>query len=317
MSGTAAAEDRELDLIVHDRIEAADDVVILVLRNQDGGALPKWSPGAHLDLVLGADLVRQYSLCGSPGDDARMHIGVRRETYGRGGSQYVHDNLFPGTAVRARGPRNNFEFDSAASSCLFIAGGIGITALMPMIAAAHRAGVEWVLHYVGRDLAHMVFRDELAAFGDRVRLYPRDRVRRPDIDDIVGAAAPGATVYCCGPASVIEAAEDAAAHHQLPIHVEYFVPKQRDAPVWEEAFEVELAQTGVTITVPPDRSILEVAEEAGAMIVSSCQEGTCGTCETPILEGVPDHRDSVLSDETDVMMICVSRAACPRLVLDL
>ncbi|WP_405976615.1 PDR/VanB family oxidoreductase [Streptomyces sp. NBC_00988] len=287
------------------------------LRPRDGGSLPPWAPGAHIDLALGPDLVRQYSLCGDPARRDVWRIGVLREPNGRGGSAFVHDRLHPGTHVAGRGPRNHFCFDPSAAEYVFIAGGIGITPLVPMVAAAAAAGDRWTLHYGGRSTASMALREELTRYGDKVRLYPQDEVGLPDLASIMRSAGPGAVVYCCGPNGLLDAAEKAAARQGLTIRVEHFTPKATAGPEGDSEFEVVLSQTGVTVTVPPDRSILDVAEEAGAMVVSSCQEGTCGTCETPVLEGIPDHRDSLLTDETDTMMICVSRAACPRLVLDL
>ncbi|NIY69418.1 PDR/VanB family oxidoreductase [Streptomyces malaysiensis] len=318
-SGSSRGVDEEhgLTLIVSDRVIAADGVVMVSLRDRDGGELPAWSPGAHIDLSLGRGLVRQYSLCGDPSERDVWRIGVLRQRDSRGGSAFVHDRLHPGVTLSGRGPRNHFRFEGSVGEYLFIAGGIGITPLIPMIAAAEAAGARWVLHYGGRNNASMALRDELSRFDDKVHLYPQDEVGLPDLDAILRDAGPEAIVYCCGPDSLLEAAEKVAARHGLTIRVERFAPKAVAAPKWDGPFEVVLSQTGITITVPPGRSILDVAEDAGAMVVSSCQEGTCGTCETPVLEGIPDHRDSLLTDETNTMMICVSRAACPRLVLDL
>jgi ferredoxin len=168
----------------------------------------------------------------------------------------------------------------------------------------------------------MAFADELAALGERVTLVPQDEVGLIDLDGALRFATPGTAVYCCGPEPLLRAVEAACATRpDLTLHVERFAPKEIDAAPLQDTFEVELARTGVTVTVGPDTSILEAATEAGAAVVSSCEEGICGTCETRIVSGEADHRDSVLTSaeqqKQDVMMICVSRSACPRLVLDL
>jgi len=312
----------DLRLLVARRETAADGVVALELRDPSGADLPAWSPGAHLDLVLAPDLVRQYSLCGDPDDRSLWRIAVLREPESRGGSSLVHDKLHEGDVVDARGPRNNFEL-VPASRYVFIAGGIGITPLIPMLSAATAAGADWVLHYGGRTLASMAFRDELRqAHGDRVALHPQDQVGLLDLGAVLGSPRPETLVYCCGPEPLLRAVEEhCSSWTPGALHLERFAPKETGAPVLQEAFEVELAQSGMTLLVPTDRSILDVVEAAGVPVLSSCQEGTCGTCETPVLAGEVDHRDSLLTPEgqaaNDTMFICVSRAACPRLVLDL
>ena len=312
----SVATDLELDVVLAAKEHLADDVVRLTLRDPAGAALPAWEPGAHLDLVLGPDLVRQYSLCGDPADRSVLQVAVLREPAGRGGSAYVHERLAAGETLRVRGPRNHFALEPAPRY-LFVAGGIGITPLVPMIAAAEAAGAGWRLLYGGRTRASMAFATELGGrYGDRVELVPQDQFGLLDLDAAV-AAEPGAAVYCCGPEPLLAAMEDRCAPGTL--HVERFTAKPD--PGAKTAFEVELAQSGRTLAVPADRSVLEVVEESGVAVLSSCREGTCGTCETGVLAGVPDHRDAVLTaaeqEAGDVMMICVSRSAGPRLVLDL
>jgi ferredoxin-NADP reductase len=220
-----------------------------------------------------------------------------------------------------RGPRNNFPL-ARAKRYLFIAGGIGITPMLPMIRAAKAAGAEWELVYGGRERSSMAFLDELAGYGDRVRVWPQDEHGFLPLPELLGVPQPDTLVYCCGPGPLLDAVEAACATWPAgSLHVERFVAKPLTEPVLTEAFEVHLARSDLTLTVPVDRSILSVVEEAGVGVLSSCGEGTCGTCETGVLEGTPDHRDSVLDPTQravgDCMMICVSRSCTPRLVLDL
>jgi ferredoxin-NADP reductase len=312
----------DLRLRVARRTTGAEGVVVLELRDPTGADLPAWTPGAHVDLELPGGLTRQYSLCSDPVDRSLWQIGVLREPAGRGGSAWVHDELREGMDIDVRGPRNNFELVSSPRY-VFIAGGIGVTPIMPMAAAAEQAGAEWEFHYGGRTRTSMAFVDALdAAHGVKVSLHPQDEVGLIDLDRILGTPQPDTLVYCCGPEPLLNAVEQRCAHWPTgALHVERFAPKEIGEPVLTGAFEVELANSGATLTVPPDKSILQVVEEAGIAVLSSCQEGTCGTCETGVLEGTVDHRDSLLTPEeqaaNDTMFICVSRAACPKLVLDL
>jgi ferredoxin-NADP reductase len=306
-------------LVVSGRGAAAAGVVAVTLRAADDRLLPQWSPGAHVDLVLGPDLVRQYSLCGDPADRRAWRIAVLREAQGRGGSGHVHDRLDVGARVRVRGPRNHFPL-RAAPAYLFIAGGIGITPILPMVAEADAAGADWRLLYGGRQRASMAFLDELARYGDRVAVRPQDETGLLDLDAVLATPRPDTLVYCCGPEPLLAAVEQrCAAWPTGALHVERFTAKPVDGP--DDGFEVILGHSGRTVAVPAGTSILKAVEATGVTVLSSCQEGTCGTCETGVLEGRPDHRDSVLNAEEraagDVMMICVSRSLDPRLVLDL
>jgi cytochrome P450/ferredoxin-NADP reductase len=318
---TLATSEFEAEARVAARHEAADGVVTLALREIAGHPLPRWEPGAHVDLVLDGAPTRQYSLCGDQDDRREYRVGVLRDPAGRGSSLYVHDQLRVGDTVRVRGPRNNFPL-VASPRYLFIAGGIGITPILPMIRAAEAAGADWELVYGGRRRDSMAFLDELGRYGDRVSVRPQDETGLLDLDALLGTPRPGTLVYCCGPEALLAAVEQrCAGWPRGALHVERFAPRPQAAPARAEAFEVVLEQSGLTLTVPPDRSILSVVDEAGVGVLSSCAEGTCGTCETAVLGGVPDHRDSVLSDDerqaNDCMMICVSRARTDRLVLDL
>jgi ferredoxin-NADP reductase len=319
---THAQTEFELEVLLARKEVIADGVVRLTLRHPDGEPMPPWEPGAHLDLVLRPDLVRQYSLCGASGDRSVLDVAVLRERSGRGGSQFVHDELGDGDRIRIRGPRNHFALVDAPRY-LFIAGGIGITPIVPMIAAADEKGADWRLVYGGRTRSSMAFGEDLSQkYGDRVDVWPTDEMGLLDLDDLLGEPSADTAVYCCGPESLMVAVEQrCAAWPPGSLHVERFSPKEGADAGERLEFEVELAQSGLTLTVPADKSVLEVVEDAGVPVLFSCQEGTCGTCETPVLEGIPDHRDSLLSPEeqaaNETMMICVSRACSTRLVLDL
>ena len=313
-----------LTLTVAARTPVADGVVSLTLRRPDGGPLPSWTPGAHIDVVLDSDagdLERQYSLCGDPADRGAWQIAVLREPQGRGGSAYVHDRLLVGAGVRVRGPRNNFPLRPAARH-LFIAGGVGITPILPMVEAAETAGADWSLLYGGRTRTSMAFLDRLAPHGDRVLVRPQDEYGLLDLAAHLGVPKEGTLVHACGPEPLLRAVrEQCAGWPPGTLGVERFAPVQAAQTGAARAFEVELARSGLTLTVPPDRSVLETLEEAGVDVDFSCREGTCGTCETDVLEGTPDHRDSLLTEDEraagDTMFICVSRSRGPRLVLDL
>ena len=308
------------ELRVRSRTMAADDVALFELERVDG-VLPNWTPGSHIDIVLPDGTERQYSLCSAPGDRALWRIAVLREQQG---SVWLHENAREGTVLRARGPNNHFSFaPSAGRRYLFIAGGIGITPLVPMLAAAEAAGSEFRLLYAGRTRSAMALLTELQeAYGERVEVFASDEGRRLDLAALVGAPLPGTIVYACGPARLLEDLEQTMSTWPAgSLHLERFEAKVLGPPVWQEPFEVELLLSGMTVEVPPDRSILDVVEDHGVLALSSCRAGTCGTCETPVLEGEIDHRDSVLSPEEQsanrTMLICVSRAACPRIMLEL
>ncbi len=297
----------------------AEAVVGLTLRAPDGGPLPAWQPGAHIDLALPGERVRQFSLCGDPADRERYRVAILREDGGRGGSVAAHEHLHPGVSVESRGPRNHFAFE-VAPRYRFIAGGIGITAIAPMVRAAAAAGADWTLDYGGKAQERMAFAAELRdAFGDRVRIHAG---RRMDVAAVLAEPDAGTDIYCCGPEPLMRAAEDAARAWQPgALRLERFVAREVGDVLWPRPFDVDLLLSGLTLTVHPEETILDKVRDAGGIVLSSCREGTCGTCETPVLEGAVDHRDSVLTaDEQaagDRMMICVSRAACERLVLEL
>ncbi|MBP2325987.1 ferredoxin-NADP reductase [Kibdelosporangium banguiense] len=307
----------EFDVLLERKEIIAAGVARLTLRHPGGEPLPTWEPGAHIDVILPDGMVRQYSLCGDPADRSAMHVAVLNEPNSRGGSRYVHEQFADGDSVRIRGPRNNFPLVDVPRY-RFIAGGIGITPLVPMLAAAHERGVEWQLLYGGRTRTAMAFAEQLRdSYGDRVIICPQDETGLLDLPSFLKDAEPGTPVYCCGPEPLLTAVEQLWPREHL--HVERFTPVADTGE--RTAFEVELTQSGRTLRIPAGKSILETIEEAGIAVLSSCREGTCGTCEAVVLDGTPDHRDSLLTEEEraacDTMMICVSRSQGPRLVLEL
>lgn len=307
----------DAELVADGRESAADGVLALTLRHPLGEDLPAWEPGAHVDVVLGPELERQYSLCGDPADRSVWRIAVLREPDGRGGSAHVHEQLGQGDKVRVRGPRNHFRLEPAPRY-RFVAGGIGITPILPMLAAAEAAGAEWTLLYGGRTRNSIAFTEELGRYGDRVTVSPQDETGLLDLGSALDDLPEGTLVYCCGPGPLLDAVEERCPTERL--RVERFSPKAQ-VGVENSEFEVELAQSGRTVTVAADVSVLDAVRGAGVEVLFSCTEGTCGTCETDVLEGTPDHRDSVLTDAEresgETMMVCVSRCRGKRLVLDL
>ena len=327
--------DVERACVIEGIAEAAAFVITIDLVAANGRDLPPFTPGSHIDLLMttaeGERIERQYSLCGEVADRTRYRVAVLRESDGKGGSALAH-TLRPGDALRIRGPRNHFHFEPAPGApVIFVAGGIGITPFLAMAAASAAQGIEFELHYAGRSRSAMAFVTELEkTYGQRVHVYDASAGARLDVAEVLGNAPRSSEVYCCGPVRLVQAVEYAieqAAEHTSTawpagsVHVEHFEAKEFGEPLWRDSFEVELALSGMTLDVPPDRTILEVVEENGVVVVSSCRKGTCGTCETPVLEGEIEHRDSVLTPEEradgETMMICVSRANCSRLVLDL
>lgn len=296
----------------------ADRVAALELAG--AGPLPAWEPGAHIDLVLPSGRVRQYSLCGDPSAPA-YRIAVLHEPDGRGGSAEVH-SLKEGAAVAIRGPRNHFRLVDAPSY-LFVAGGIGIAPFVPMVAELERRGADWRLVYRGQSSAAMAFARSLtAAYPDRVVLSPADASPRPDLEALLRAAPPRTAVYCCGPASMLAAVEalmpTACPHGRL--HVERFAARERETGP-DTPFEAELRASRTVVRVPADRTLLAALQDVDPTLDFSCEDGVCGSCETRVLDGVPDHRDDILSGEDrarrDVIYPCVSRARGSRIVLDL
>ncbi|MFF7241450.1 PDR/VanB family oxidoreductase [Streptomyces collinus] len=299
-------------LLLTSRETIADGVVRLRL---EGAGLPGWEPGAHLDLVLPSGLVRQYSLCGDPGDTSSYTVAARLVEDGRGGSREVHEQLTEGMELEVRGPRNRFPL-VAAPSYVFVAGGIGITPILPMLRALPD-GADWRLLYGGRSRASMPFLGEVRELaGDRLTVVAEDEDGRPGLAALFADVAEGTAVYCCGPEGLMAAVEEALPAGAT-LHLERFAP--RAGAGGETEFELELRRSGRTLTVPADSTVLAAVRDALPDTAYSCGQGFCGTCQQRVLEGEIDHRDELLTDaeRSDSMLICVSRSRSDRLVLDM
>lgn len=312
-----------LNLQVTQKQHEADEVVSLRLRCADAAALPAWSPGAHIEVELGPErLRRHYSLCGDP-DEKEWRIAVLREPLGRGGSAHVHDVLAPGDTVHAWGPMNDFALVEA-ERYVFVAGGIGITPILPMARHTLTAGRPTVVAYGGRRRSRMAFLQEVEALADlgaELHISPEDETGLLDLAAYLAVPDDAAVVYCCGPLPLLEAVERQCARWPAgSLHRESFTGSV-EPHASEAAFEVELARSGRRLRVAADRTLLETLEDAGFDHPHSCRAGICGTCLVGVLDGEPEHFDDILTDEErasgTVMLPCVSRSRSPVLVLDL
>lgn len=305
---------------LHAIILEAEEVLSFELRPRPGDTLPDFTAGAHVDLHLPGGLVRQYSLT-EVGDGRRYVLGVARDRASRGGSRWLHDQARVGHTLTISAPRNSFPLVEDAAFSVFVAGGIGITPILAMIRRLAALGRPWRLHYAVRTRTAAAFLEPLNALGGDLRLHVDDESGGLlDVAAVVRAAPTEAHLYACGPAPMIAAFEAAAAGRPDDhLHVEHFGPVL--APAGGEGFEVELARSGKLLRVGPAETILEVVLAAGVNAPSSCRNGVCGSCETRVLAGTPEHRDMILSPAErasgETMMICCSRASTPRLRLDL
>lgn len=285
------------------------------------GHLPPFTAGAHVDLTLGNGLIRSYSLLNSQSERHRYVIAVQRDRASRGGSQWIHENFRVGELVKVGGPRNNFLLCESAETSIFIAGGIGITPILSMIDRISALGRRWQLVYCARKRDGAAFVETLSGrAGVRFNFDEDPGGELLDIVAEVQCAPPGAHFYCCGPLPMLSAFEEATKHlERSHVHVEYFSAKE--GPAVSGGFTVVLARSGLEIRVPEGKTILDALLEAGVEVPHACVEGVCGSCETKVVEGVPDHRDVVLSEaergRNNTMMVCCSGSKSERLVLDL
>jgi ferredoxin-NADP reductase len=311
------------EAIVQNIRRESDSVLSLRLGLRSGDEFPRWEPGAHIALNLPNGLIRQYSLCGRVDDRSALTIAVLREAASRGGSAYLHEQVSVGDVLGVGEIRNNFPL-SPAPEYVFVAGGIGITPLLPMIDHVNDLGLPWRLVYGGRTRASMAYLDRVIPYGARVAIRPQDECGLLDFaTDVTAGLAPGAGVYACGPEVMLTALTSHCGARGVPLHVEHFRASEETlhGSGTDRPFRVELRRTAQTVEVSAGESIIEALERVGIFPRSDCREGTCGSCETTLLAGSVEHRDALLSDEERVesktMMICVSRATSDTIALDL
>ncbi|GAB3650201.1 PDR/VanB family oxidoreductase [Ramlibacter alkalitolerans] len=308
------------------RRREALEIASFELVKPDGSPLPAFSAGSHIDVQLPGGLTRQYSLCNDAAERHRYRIAVLRDAHSRGGSRVLHEQVKEGDTLTISAPRNHFPLVHAQRT-LLLAGGIGVTPLLSMAQRLATTGADFALHYCTRSLERTAFLDEIAAsaYADRVHFHFDDgaAAQRLDLSAILGEPDPGTHVYVCGPAGFIAGVAQAAerfAWNKDQVHVEYFgaVPQDTTGDV---AFQVELASNGKHCEVPAHQTVLQALRAHGIAILSSCEQGVCGTCLTRVLQGECDHRDLYLTDEEkakhDQFTPCCSRAKGPVLVLDL
>lgn len=317
--------DPMLSVEIAARRTVADDIIVLELVPVDGATLPPFEPGAHVDVEVGPDLLRQYSLCGDPTRNDRYRLGILLDPASRGGSAGVHERFHVGERIRIGAPRNNFPLADGTAGAVLLGGGIGVTPLLAMAHRLHAAGLPFTLHYCARSRTRAAFLDELEAapYATSVRLHFDDGEPAQKLDPARDLPPPGdgAHLYVCGPTGFMDWLIGAAGTLGFPadrVHKEYF---GAEVDTGGDGFQVELSRSGQTVPVAAGQSIVAALKAVGVRVEVSCQQGVCGTCLCDVLDGIPDHRDSYLTDEekdaNDQMMLCCSRSRTPKLVLDL
>ncbi len=312
-----------LDVVVTSRKTVATDIIALELASSDGTALPGYDAGAHVDVYVKSGVIRQYSLTGDPAYRSRYRLGILLDPTSRGGSTAIHNQFQAGQTVRIGRPRNNFPMGENAAHSVLFAGGIGITPMLNMAYALEASGASWEMHYCGRTADRLAFSDELARFGDKVQVHvdsgPKDQLL--DINAVLAGAAPDRHLYVCGPNGFMDFVVQSAENNGWDgdcIHLERFGAEVNTdgAP-----FTVVAQKSGKTFDVQPGETIAQKLAENGIHVQVSCQSGVCGTCLTPVVEGMPDHRDLVQTDVEKAsgarITVCCSRSKTKRLVLAL
>ncbi len=306
--------------------DVARDTRLFTFRRPDGARLPPYRPGAHIDVHLPNGLIRQFSLCMPAAGSDSYTVGVKRDLVSRGGSRYIFDEMHVGDELKIGAPRNNFPLVESGDPVVLIAGGIGITPIWCMVQQLEAQGRPWTLYYSCRSRAEMAFLDELQRLDPkRVHLHFDDEAQGAflDLAAAVGSAPDTAHLYCCGPKPMLAAFETATVNRPRDrVHVEYFTAKtDAETGAGIGGFWVELARAGEEYFIPPGKKILEVLYEAGVDVDYSCELGICGACATRVISGIPEHHDSVLTEEEQAsnttVMICCAGCKSERLVLDL
>ncbi|MBP1203459.1 vanillate O-demethylase ferredoxin subunit [Duganella sp. 1411] len=315
-----------LKVRVERRASEAEDICSYELVSADGSPLPAFSAGSHIDVHVGPGLVRQYSLCNPPHETHRYLIGVLRDPASRGGSQGMHENIHSGATLTISAPKNHFPLVEAKRS-LLLAGGIGVTPILAMAEALSAQGAPFELHYCARSPERTAFRERIAnsPFAAQAHFHydsgaPEQKL---DLAALLAGLDRDTHIYFCGPGGFIDHVKATAAAQNWPeaqLHLEYFGAAAVDTG-GDQAFEVKLASSGASYTVPAGVTVMQVLRDAGVFVAASCEQGVCGTCLTRVLEGVPDHRDLYLTEEeqaaNDQFTPCCSRSKSATLLLDL
>lgn len=305
----------------------AQDICIFELVALDGGRLPAFSAGSHIDVQLPGGTTRQYSLCNDAAESHRYMIAVLKDPSTRGGSRAMHELVHEGNVLTISRPRNHFPLAHAARHSILFAGGIGITPILCMVERMARVGESFELHYCTRSRDRTAFLERIrsSSFADRTQFHFDDGPpeQKLDIAGCLATPQPGLHLYVCGPKGFMDAVLGSARGNGWPedqLHYEFFSaePVKSDT---DGAFEVQLASSGRVVIVAKDQSVVQALAQAGVEVATSCEQGVCGTCLTRVLEGEPDHRDMYLSPDeqaaNDQFLPCCSRSKSPRLVLDL
>jgi tetrachlorobenzoquinone reductase len=314
-----------IDVKLTDVKTVARDTNIYTFRRPDGGQLPAYKPGAHIDIHLPNGMLRQFSLLNPATDPDAYIVGIKLDAASRGGSRYIFGQLKVGDTLKISAPRNNFPLVEDAEHVVLFAGGIGITPIWCMAQQLAAQNRSWKLYYSCRSRADMAFLDLIEKFGsEHVHLHFDDTAggKFLDMTAAVTNAPANAHLYCCGPNPMLKAFEEATAGRPRPcVHVEYFTPKEEAKPDELGGFWVELARSGEEYFIPPGRKVLEVLFDAGVDVDYSCELGICGECVTRVISGEPIHHDAVLSEEeqatNEKVMICCCGCKSERLVLDM
>lgn len=303
------------------------DICTFELVDVNGGPLPAFAAGSHVDVQPSGGITRQYSLCNDPKETHRYLIGVLRDPASRGGSQAMHDQVEVGQVLQISAPRNHFPLAHDAKRSLLLAGGIGVTPILCMAERLAITGADFEMHYCTRSADRMAFKARIASseFASKVKFHFDDGAaeQKLDLAALLAAPQPGMHLYVCGPKGFMDAVLKTARAKGWPegqLHYEFFGAEVAKSDS-DAGFEVKLASSGRIIKVPKDQTVVKALAEAGVEIMTSCEQGVCGTCLTRVLEGVPDHKDSYLTPEeqaaNDQFMPCCSRSKTPQLVLDL
>jgi vanillate O-demethylase ferredoxin subunit len=316
----------QLTVKVVRKAQEALDIASFELARPDGAALPAFGAGSHIDVQVPGGPVRQYSLCNDAAENHRYRIAVLRDPASRGGSTGMHDRLKEGDTLQISEPRNHFPLVHAQRTLLF-AGGIGVTPLLCMAQRMAAIGADFEMHYCTRSAERTAFRGEIAAapFAQRVHFHHDDGPpsQKLNLPRVLGTPDANTHLYVCGPTGFIDWVTRTAKDAGWPtgqVHLEYFGAAPQDAS-GDRAFDVKLASSGKTIRVAADQSVVQALQAQGVEVLTSCEQGVCGTCITRVLEGECDHRDLYFTDEEkakhDQFTPCCSRAKSAMLVLDL